>query len=70
MNQKYGGCGNDAGWLVVLEQNDVCPWGKLAEGEHSPVILYSKLTTHVTYQSGKEDSELGFCGCFSPEISR
>ncbi|RUS88869.1 hypothetical protein EGW08_003308, partial [Elysia chlorotica] len=37
INHQYGGCENDAGWLVVVEGN-VCPWEK---GLPLPVIKYA-----------------------------
>ncbi|KAK7477234.1 hypothetical protein BaRGS_00031545, partial [Batillaria attramentaria] len=52
INRNYGGCPNDSGWLVVLDMPDPCSWGSNTD---SPVILYSKRTTFVNWNTkGKE----------------
>ncbi|XP_035678126.1 uncharacterized protein LOC118416927 [Branchiostoma floridae] len=45
------GCPNDRGWMVVLDQNSrFCPWER---GTGNPRILFSKLTTHVYFETDR-----------------
>ncbi|XP_078572638.1 uncharacterized protein LOC144859658 isoform X1 [Branchiostoma floridae x Branchiostoma japonicum] len=60
INRNHGGCGNDAGWLVVADAGmaGICNWEK-AEAAVHPHVLYSKLNTAVRWDDtanvGKAD---------------
>ncbi|KAL8605651.1 hypothetical protein ACOMHN_065208 [Nucella lapillus] len=44
---KYGGCPKDAGWMSVVDQQDVCPWGR--QTNKLPAILYSTKNVHTNF---------------------
>ncbi|XP_070568448.1 uncharacterized protein [Ptychodera flava] len=49
INNNYGGCGNDAGWLVVVDDGStVCNWSEYAD---KPYFMYGS-NSKVTYESG------------------
>nr|KAG5692375.1 hypothetical protein BaRGS_007988 [Batillaria attramentaria] len=52
INRNYGGCPHDRGWLIVLDEPDVCSWAGVRD---YPVILYSKRSTNVYWNSGSND---------------
>ncbi|KAJ7375840.1 Saccharopine dehydrogenase [Desmophyllum pertusum] len=50
INKNYGGCGSDAGWLVITGPD--CPW----ETSHgSNAVLYPRLDAVVIWGSGEVD---------------
>ena len=52
ISKQYGGCSNDAGWLVITDSSsEVCSWGK--RGNSGTNILYSNMTNFVNFQNGK-----------------
>ncbi|XP_066265941.1 uncharacterized protein [Branchiostoma lanceolatum] len=53
INRNYGGCPADNGWLVVVEDDNVCEWE--TRDPRVPHILYSKKSTHVNYMAGGHD---------------
>ncbi|XP_070568449.1 uncharacterized protein [Ptychodera flava] len=57
VNANYGGCGNDAGWLVVVDtENVACDWSEM---ETRPYFLCGSAGQKVTYQSGASDVTTG-----------
>ncbi|KAK7489927.1 hypothetical protein BaRGS_00018792 [Batillaria attramentaria] len=50
LEKNYGGCPNDNGWLVVLEKNDTCSWGKT---DSVPKILYANSQSNVNWDKGQ-----------------
>ncbi|XP_038054986.1 uncharacterized protein LOC119727198 [Patiria miniata] len=50
INNNFGGCKGDGGWLVVIESNSlVCPWDKQTAAYPYPFILYSATNSTVTW---------------------
>nr|KAG5712322.1 hypothetical protein BaRGS_023901 [Batillaria attramentaria] len=45
INRDHGGCANDAGWLLVAENQDACPY--VPSAGPFPVILFSSADTYV-----------------------
>ncbi|XP_078662610.1 uncharacterized protein LOC144906321 [Branchiostoma floridae x Branchiostoma belcheri] len=52
INRNYGGCPEDNGWLVVVEDG-VCEWETL--DQPAPRILFSRKSTHVNWTTGGDD---------------
>ncbi|XP_035687566.1 uncharacterized protein LOC118423503 isoform X1 [Branchiostoma floridae] len=54
ISRNYGGCPNDAGWLVVVETGPQgsCEWERVPAG---PGVLYSRKSTYVNWTSGGAD---------------
>ena len=52
ISKKYGGCPNDAGWLVITNYSEPkeCTWGKQNPGTN---IIYSNTTKFENYQKGE-----------------
>jgi len=51
INRNYGGCPNDAGWLVASGGTE-CSWESSAA--HKNKVLYSKLSTYANWNSKSE----------------
>ncbi|XP_038067109.1 uncharacterized protein LOC119737089 [Patiria miniata] len=51
INNNYGGCGVDKGWLLVTESASLvhCPWETETEAHPYPIILYSTTNQKVTW---------------------
>ena len=50
MNRNYGGCDQDAGWLVATS-NQYCDWEKTGDGWN---VMYSKRSTNAKWSSSGE----------------
>ncbi|XP_078604920.1 uncharacterized protein LOC144878330 [Branchiostoma floridae x Branchiostoma japonicum] len=57
INQQYGGCAGDEGWLAVGETGPgaVCDWERASYPE-LPALVYSKSATHVNWN---DESQVG-----------
>ncbi|KAK7114310.1 uncharacterized protein [Littorina saxatilis] len=50
INNNYGGCDNDAGWLMVSDKADPpCPWEKRNTTNSYPVIFFSSANAKSIY---------------------
>ncbi|XP_070567302.1 uncharacterized protein [Ptychodera flava] len=57
VNQNYGGCEIDVGWLVVVDTgNTSCDWSEM---KRRPYFLYGSAGQKITYQSGSDDVATG-----------
>ncbi|XP_078579894.1 A disintegrin and metalloproteinase with thrombospondin motifs 20-like [Branchiostoma floridae x Branchiostoma japonicum] len=52
INRNYGGCGVDAGWLMVADEgpDGVCTWERTSE-DNAPLIMFSKQDTNAIFAS-------------------
>jgi hypothetical protein len=64
VNHAYGGCANDAGWFVVIDNtNNVCSWENRGT---PPLFLYSTWPTYSNWNIGKlliqyEENRMNLC---------
>ncbi|XP_070567176.1 uncharacterized protein [Ptychodera flava] len=57
VNRSYGGCGNDIGWLVVVDDgNTACDWSEM---KRKPYFLYGSAGHTINYGSGSDDVATG-----------
>ncbi|XP_025084126.1 uncharacterized protein LOC112558125 isoform X3 [Pomacea canaliculata] len=56
INHAYPGCLNDNGWLLVKDGTDTCAYGN-PTGVKYPLILFSPLSTLVTYTSAADRAD-------------
>lgn len=54
INRNYGGCSNDAGWIIVSGGSTACSW------ETVNTVKYSTLPTYQNWTSGKIDTAEAF----------
>lgn len=70
VQNNYGGCSVDRGWMVVLEaRSGPCTWdntGRLALGDTTRGFLYSTLTSHGNWNIS---SEYGVADVFAVSVS-
>jgi len=54
INSNFGGCGQDKGWIMVLDTNSEarCPWERMYVTQ-APFIIYSPFSSRTQYELGK-----------------
>ena len=65
INRQYGGCGVDAGWLVLDTTPDPCTW-ESNNNKVSPLrIVYAAGQTFASWQSAADNNQLGVADAYA-----
>jgi len=64
INRQYGGCGVDAGWLIIDSAPDPCSW---ETNVNAPAlrILYAPGVSFTNWQTAVDNNQIGFADVFA-----